>query len=170
MFIQILWLLWSACHIYWFLNKKDWNLIYFLLLSSIFYWSGFLLLWALEWFFVSFSLIIRNLVALKYRENKNIWYIFITIFTILLLYSIIQNWFIFSLNLLPYISWITGTFGIYFMKWTKTRLLFLLWDTLWVIYGFHVFLIWEIIWSWLACLSNLFFTIKNWKIIKIINE
>ena len=124
-----------------FLTKNDKKFLIFMMISSLFWWIHFQMLWLLAASYTNFFDILKNFLALKYKKNKIIPTILIFIYLIIWIYTYTHN----LISLIPIINSIASVTLIFYCQWIVLRIWFLCILWLWVSYN----LVWHSI-GWFA--------------------
>lgn len=137
---EIIWFIGLFFCILSFTEKDDRKMFLLLALASFFYWLHFYWVWLLTASFLNFLEINKNLLALKYKKNLYIFFIFIISY--LIIWWLTANWEIISYLII--IASIISIYAAFFLEWLKLRITYLTSNMFNLIYNF---IWWSIAWT-----------------------
>lgn len=130
---QSIWLLALGFTIVAFTSKKDNIFLLFMIMASFLWWIHFMLLSLLPASFINFFDTIKNYLAYKYKQNKK-FFIFLIISYLFIGFLTIDFDDYFSF--IPIFNSILSVFFIFYFKWIKLKLWFILIVSMWFIYNY----------------------------------
>ncbi len=148
---QSIWFLAFVFGVFAFLHKNDKKLYLYIMLSQFFWIIHFCMIALYVWAFVNVISFFRTYIALKYKKNIKVIFLFILFYIIIGLLN--YEGFI---SLFPIFAGIFWTLAFLYFSWIKWRLLLLFCSFLWLIYNF--------IWGSLGWIITELFMIVAWNI------
>jgi len=135
---QITWFLWMIVILAAYFYKDDRKVKKLMLISAVFWWAHFYLLWVYAWVASIFIWVIRIIWSLKYKQDQRA---FVGIFVItIILWYITYEWIV---SLLPILASITWAYSYFYLEKVKLRLVMVFNSWMYLTYNFFV---WSISW------------------------
>lgn len=158
---QTFWLIAYAITFFSFIFLKDKKLIFWNLVNSFFWWLHYQLLWQAIAAFINYFDVLKNLFALKFEKKKQFFYFFFFSYLIIWLITFDEIYSIF-----PFLAVLFSSYLVFFVRWIKLKLWFLLVLLLWLIYNISVFSIGWIFSDTTLILALIIWIIKDYFINK----
>lgn len=137
---QTFWILWMIVIISAFMQQDDKNVVKRLIYASFFWWAHFYFMEIYSGLAIVFVWLLRLVMSMKYKRNKNIFY-FIVLLTIILWILTYKN----PSSLLPIAASWLSTYWFFFLEKVKLRLVLLICWSFWFSFHYIHFSIWGII-------------------------
>lgn len=155
---QSFWLVAYLVTLFTFIFLKDKKFIMWNLVNSVFWWIHYQLLGLLVASFINYFDVLKNAFALKYEKKKWFFYIFIASYLIIGITTYKDLYSIF-----PIFAVLFSTYLVFYVRWVKLKMWFLVVLSCWLIYNLHAFSIWWILSDTTLFISLLIGIIKDKK-------
>ncbi len=164
---QIIWFIALVINVYSVIFLKNNKLIYWISLVSFIWSIHFFLMWLMVGAFINFMDIFKNYLAVKFKKNKNIMFLFIILYIIIWILTY-QNIY----SILPIIASILWIYSFFFLENIKMKIWYFFVIIFWSTYSFIGHSIWWVIADFILAFSSLIWIykdIRSYKLAKIIN-
>ena len=135
---QITWFFGMFTILIGYFQKDDKEVKKYFLISAIFWWAHFYMLWVYSWLAAIVIWVARILLSLKFKKSKYA-FLFIVIST-LIIWFFTFDWIV---SMLPIVASLTGAYSYFYLEKIKLRLVMAFNSWMYLIYNYFV---WSISW------------------------
>ena len=130
---QITWFLGMFTILIGYFQKNDRDVKKYLLISAIFWWAHFYMLWVYSWLAAIVIWVARILLSLKFKKSKYA-FLFIVISTIIIWYFTFDG----IVSMLPIVASLTWAYSYFYLEKVKLRLVMVFNSWMYLVYNFFV--------------------------------
>lgn len=142
---QLTWFMWMIIILIGYFQKDDRDVKKFMLISAVFWWAHFYMLWVYSGLAAIVIWVVRILLSLKYKKNRKA---FMSIFvgTIIIGYFTYDGF----MSMLPILCSLTWAYSYFYLEKIKLRCAMLFNSWIYLVYNFFVWSISWVINEWLV--------------------